>query len=142
MIAVSLPLATQPSSYIYLSVCSSINLPLYLPSPSRNKQTQIKHAISLAAAAAAAAAMYARIDFPRCRNRIHRLSASRGFPAIAPERARLSAPVIRAMIGVAIRLIALTPISRHVGSFSAPLGDRRARGLFAASWRCRQWISV
>lgn len=33
------------------------------------------------------------------------------------------------MIGVAIRLIALTPISRHVGSFSAPLGDRRARPL-------------
>lgn len=55
------------------------------------------------------------------------------FPAIALERPCLSAAVICAMIDVAIRLIALTPISRHVGSFPAPL-QRREGGRWLDRW--------
>lgn len=88
--------------------------PSFLPSSRNRHRSNPMHEISLAG----------RIDFREADRQIHRLGISR-FPAIVLERTCRSTAVICAMIGPAIRLIALTSISHQAGSFSVDARELR-----------------
>jgi len=100
------------SNYPAVHLPISIHPSLRFSSLSRNRHRSM-HAISLAG----------RALIFREAGWIRRFGISR-FLTIALERTYWSPAVICAMIGAAIRLIGLTPISRHVGSFSASAPGR------------------